>query len=296
MKTESRRSLSVACTIREARDHIARARKAGRTIALVPTMGALHAGHVSLIDAAVKQGGYVVVSIFVNPTQFGPTEDLDRYPRNLNADMLACAAAGADLIFAPSVAEMYPDENLTWVEVAELTDTLCGAFRPRHFRGVATVCTKLFNIVQPDVAFFGQKDAQQTAVIRRMVHDLNFPLEIVVCPTVREPDGLAMSSRNRYLTPAERKDAPLLYQALCRCEQMVRAGERDSATLVAAMQETLARSAAITPQYIQIVDADTLEDVPAVQGRVLVALAVILGSTRLIDNIIVDLNAAPANV
>ncbi len=264
------------------------ARQAGRTIGFVPTMGALHDGHVSLIQAARTRCDYVVVSIFVNPTQFGPGEDLNKYPRPFEKDQAICEKHGVDAIFAPEPAEMYPRENLTWVNVEKLTDRLCGEFRPGHFRGVATVCAKLFNIVCPDVAFFGQKDAQQALVIRRMVADLNMPLEIVVCPTVREPDGLAMSSRNQYLSPEERKDATRIYQSLERCRAIIDAGERNADALRGRMSDILRQMPATRIEYVSIADAETLEELERVRGRVLVAVAVRVKSARLIDNILVD--------
>jgi pantoate--beta-alanine ligase len=280
--------MQVAETIAEIRACVAQARRAGKSVGFVPTMGALHAGHASLIDAAVAKCDYVVVSVFVNPTQFGPGEDFNRYPRPFEKDVAICEKHGADAIFAPSAAEMYPRENLTWVTVEKLSEPLCGRFRPGHFRGVATVCTKLFNIVGPDVAFFGQKDAQQATVIRRVVADLNMPLEIVVCPTVREPDGLAMSSRNQYLSPGERKDAAVVYCSLSRGRELIEAGERDVDVIRARMQATLQEVASVSVEYIGIVDAETLEELDRVRGRVLVAVAVHLGPTRLIDNILVD--------
>jgi len=280
--------MQVAETIAEIRACVAQARKAGKRIGFVPTMGALHAGHASLIDAAAAKCDYVVVSVFVNPTQFGPGEDFNRYPRPFEKDVAICEKHGADAIFSPSASEMYPRENLTWVTVEKLSEPLCGRFRPGHFRGVATVCTKLFNIVGPDVAFFGQKDAQQAAVIRRMVADLNMPLEIVVCPTVREPDGLAMSSRNQYLSPGERKDAAVVYRSLSQGLEMIEAGERNVDAIRARMQATLQEVASVSIEYIGIVDAETLEELDRVRGRILVAVAVRLGPTRLIDNIPVD--------
>jgi len=280
--------MQVAETIAEIRACVAQAHKAGKSVGFVPTMGALHAGHASLIDAAVAKCDYVVVSVFVNPTQFGPGEDFNRYPRPFKKDVAICEKHGADAIFTPSAAEMYPRENLTWVSVEKLSEPLCGRFRPGHFRGVATVCTKLFNIVGPDVAFFGQKDAQQAVVIRRMVADLNMPLEIVVCPTMREPDGLAMSSRNQYLSPGERKDAPAVYRSLSRGRELIEAGERNVDVIRARMQATLQEVASVSVEYIGIIDAETLEELDRVRGRVLVAVAVRLGSTRLIDNILVD--------
>jgi pantoate--beta-alanine ligase len=281
-------AMQVAKTIAEIRACVAQARKAGKTIGFVPTMGALHNGHASLMDAAAKRCDYVVVSIFVNPTQFGPNEDLSKYPRPFEKDLAICEKRGAAAVFAPVAAEMYPRENLTWVDVEKLTDRLCGASRPGHFRGVATVCAKLFNIVCPDIAFFGQKDAQQALVIRRMVADLNMPLDIVVCPTVREPDGLAMSSRNQYLSPAERKDAVHVYQSLERCRALIEAGERDAEVIRGRMCEVLRQMPAASIDYVSIADAETLEELRQVRGRVLVAVAVRMKSARLIDNILVD--------
>jgi pantoate--beta-alanine ligase len=254
-------------------------------------MGALHVGHVSLIKAAAARCDFVVVSIFVNPTQFGPGEDFEKYPRPVEKDLALCAENGVDAVFAPSPAEMYPRQNLTWVTVEKVSEPLCGRSRPGHFRGVATVCTKLFNIVGADAAFFGQKDAQQVAVIRRMVADLNMPLEIVVCPTVREPDGLATSSRNQYLSPQERKDAAVIYRALQISAELIRAGEMDAARIARQMGEVLRQVPALRIEYVSIVDAESLEDVGQVQGKVLVAVAGRLGSTRLIDNIVVDATA-----
>ncbi|RKY09155.1 MAG: pantoate--beta-alanine ligase [Planctomycetota bacterium] len=277
-----------ATTIEQVRQSVAAARTAGKRIGFVPTMGALHAGHVSLIEAAIGRCGYVVVSIFVNPTQFGPGEDFDKYPRDLEADMSICKQAGVDLIFAPSASEMYQKENITWVSVDKLTLNLCGKFRPGHFRGVTTVCAKLFNIVQPDIAFFGQKDAQQALVIKRMVADLNMPLQIVVCPTVREPDGLAVSSRNKYLSAEERKDAVLLSAALAECEKLVAAGQRSCEALIEAMRKIISESSKAQIEYISIVDTETLADIDVIEGRALVALAVKIGSTRLIDNVIIS--------
>ena len=191
-------------------------------------MGALHAGHISLIEAAKRKCDFVVVSIFVNPTQFGPGEDFQKYPRPLKTDLQLCRKAGVDLVFAPTAKEMYSSENLTWVDVEKLTEPLCGRFRPGHFRGVATVCAKLFNIVLPDIAFFGQKDAQQAIVIKRMVADLNMPLKIVICPTIREKSGLALSSRNQYLTDQQKQDAAAIYKSLQKCRQLIKSGVRNS--------------------------------------------------------------------
>jgi len=280
--------MQIAKTIVEIRACVAQARKAGKVVGFVPTMGALHDGHVSLIQAAGKRCDYVVVSIFVNPTQFGPGEDLNKYPRPFEKDLAICEKHGVDAIFAPEAGEMYRRENLTWVNVEKLTDRLCGESRPGHFRGVATVCAKLFNIVCPDVAFFGQKDAQQALVIRRMAADLNMPLEIVVCPTVREPDGLAMSSRNQYLSPEERKDATRIYQSLERCRASIEAGERNADVIRGRMCDILRQMPATKIEYVSISDAETLEELGQIRGRVLVAVAVRMKSARLIDNILVD--------
>ena len=274
-------------TVRKRTDQ---ARRDGKRIGLVPTMGALHAGHMSLVNAAVQACDYVVVSIFVNPTQFGPNEDLDEYPRDLEADSRLCEKGGVELIFAPDVREMYPSRNMTWVNVEELTTGLCGRNRPVHFRGVTTVCNKLFNIVRPDVAFFGQKDAQQAIVIKRMVADTNLPLEIEICPTVREKDGLAMSSRNKYLDEQQRKDALLLYKALTRARQMVQQGVRNSRQIIAAMTEILQSAPDVATEYANIVDPETLAELETITDRAIIAVAAKVKTTRLIDNIIVDLN------
>jgi len=275
-------------TIDGMRKAIAKAKSTGKKIGLVPTMGALHAGHISLVKAAKKETDFAVVSIFVNPTQFGPTEDIDKYPRPFEADRKACKDSGVDIVFAPTVKEMYPQQNITWVNVEKLSEPLCGKTRPIHFRGVATVCTKLFNIVQPDIAFFGQKDAQQTVVIKQMVADLNMPLKIVVCPTVREKDGLAMSSRNKYLNAEQRKDAPLLYAALQEAEVFIGAGERKSSFLKEQMKKLLSISSRTEIDYISIADAKTLEEIDEIKGKILIAMAVKLGPARLIDNIVLD--------
>ena len=280
--------MEVAKTIQSARAFVKAARSQGRRIGFVPTMGALHSGHISLIEAAKQQADFVVVSIFVNPTQFGPGEDFEKYPRPIEGDLEICREQGVDLVFAPTAEEMYAGENLTWVTVEKLSESLCGQFRPGHFRGVATVCAKLFNIVQPDVGFFGQKDAQQALVIKRMVADLNMPLEIVVCPTVREPDGLAMSSRNQYLGPSRRKDAAYIYKSLQKCQQMIDHGIKDVRRITAEMQKILNQAPSMKTEYVSIVDAETLQSVDRVADKVLAAVAVKIGSTRLIDNILVD--------
>ena len=286
--------MKIVKKILEVRKLVADAKAAGKTVGLVPTMGALHEGHFSLIRTAKQQTDFVVVSIFVNPTQFGPTEDIDKYPRTLDADTAGCEKNGADVIFAPTPDEIYPQQNLSWgnvwVNVEKLDQPLCGKNRTGHFRGVATVCAKLFNIVQPDVAFFGQKDAQQVIIIQRMVADLNMPLKIVVCPTVREKDGLAMSSRNRYLNADERKDAALLYAALQEAEILIAGGLRDSKKIIGEMEKIIKLSGRTKIDYIDIVNTKTLKEVEQVRGETLLAIAVKIGSARLIDNIIVDCN------
>lgn len=280
--------MKVTGEIAATRAAVAAARAAGRSIGLVPTMGYLHAGHLSLVAAARRDGHFVVVSLFVNPTQFGPHEDYDRYPRDTAGDLQKCEQAGVELVFMPEVAAMYPPDAATTIHVARLTDTLCGPCRPGHFDGVATVVAKLFNIVQPDAAYFGQKDAQQLAVIRRMVRDLDFPLRIVGCPTVREPDGLAMSSRNAMLSPEERRRAPALHRALTAARARIVAGERDPAAVVAEMRQAIEEVHPTTIDYISIVDPETMQPVGQITGPVLIALAVRLGATRLIDNLTVD--------
>ena len=280
--------MEVAETIKSVRRLVKAARSKGNKIGLVPTMGALHIGHICLIEKAVKGSDFVVVSIFVNPTQFGPGEDFEKYPRSFENDLEICRKAGVDIVFAPSPQEMYKKENLTWVNVEKLTEPLCGRSRPRHFRGVTTVCAKLFNMGEPDVAYFGQKDAQQAIVIKRMVADLNMPLEIVVCPTVREPDGLAVSSRNKYLSEQQRKDATYIYKSLKKCESLVEAGTTDSKTIIGEMKQILNQVSSIEIEYISIVDAESLQELERIAGKALAAVAVKIGSARLIDNIIVD--------
>jgi pantoate--beta-alanine ligase len=258
----------------------------GNTIGLVPTMGALHAGHASLIRAAHESCGFVAVSLFVNPTQFGPNEDFARYPRTFDADCALAAAEGADVIFAPSVEELYPAGAATFVDVEGLGSRLDGASRPGHFRGVATVVSKLFIAAEPDMAFFGQKDAAQVAIIRRMTSDLRLATEIVVCPTVREPDGLAMSSRNIYLSVAERAQALTLSRSIRRVETLVVAGERHSSVLIAAAQEIFTAEPSVRVDYMALVDWATLEPVEMAAPGSLFAVAAYVGATRLIDNTI----------
>lgn len=274
--------------ISEVREAVRAARAAGRRIGFVPTMGYLHEGHLTLMRQARQASDFVVVSIFVNPTQFGPNEDFARYPRDLERDAALCAGVPVDLIFHPSVAEMYPQPFRTSVQVGGLTETLCGASRPGHFDGVATVVSKLFNIVQPDAAFFGQKDAQQVAVIQRMVIDLNMDLTIVPVPTVREADGLAMSSRNSYLSPDERQAALVLSRSLRMAAQRVEAGERDLRTLADAMRAMIAAEPLANIDYVEIVDYATLQPVERLDAKALAALAVRFGKTRLIDNVVLE--------
>lgn len=261
------------------------ARRSGRSVGLVPTMGYLHAGHRSLMRAAHAATDLVVVTIFVNPLQFGPGEDLDRYPRDLRGDMRVCSEEGVDVVFAPGVPEMYPSPAKTTVHVAGLTSDLCGSARPTHFDGVTTVVAKLFSIAGPCKAFFGRKDAQQLAVVRRMVSDLNLPVEVVGCPLVREPDGLALSSRNAYLAPDERKAATVLFHALRAAADAVSAGERDAATVAALMRDTIASRPGVVLDYAEVRDAEEIEPIARLRGEVLIAVAARVGRTRLIDNV-----------
>jgi pantoate--beta-alanine ligase len=273
------------------REAIAGARRDGRSIGLVPTMGALHAGHLSLIEAARARTGFVVVSIFVNPTQFGPKEDLQRYPRPLARDLELCGEAGVALVFHPEPAVMYPPGYRTFVEVTGLQDVLCGASRPGHFRGVATVVLKLFNLVQPDIAFFGQKDAQQARLIQQMVRDLNVPVEVCVCPIVRETDGLALSSRNQYLDAQQQQQATILHRALQDARRRIEEGERDGAVVRRIFAERVASVSGAVLDYAAVVDADSLAPVARLsKGQpILLALAVKFGGTRLIDNLLIQL-------
>ena len=261
--------------------------RAGRRVGFVPTMGALHEGHLSLVRAAHAQCDAVVVSIFVNPTQFGPNEDLAKYPRSFDQDKAMLESAGVGAIFYPSVEEMYPAGATTWVTVEGLSERLDGRSRPGHFRGVTTVVSKLFNIVQPQLAFFGQKDAAQVAVIRRMVRDLNFDVQIVVCPIVRERDGLAMSSRNAYLNAQERMQARVLSRSLERVRRLHEQGENNSEKLIAAGKKVVSEQPAVRLDYFEVVDPDTLEPVCDVKNGTLVAVAAYVGATRLIDNLLI---------
>lgn len=278
-------TVTVVHTIAEVREWVDGARRAGCSVGFVPTMGALHEGHADLIRASVTEQDVTIVSIFVNPLQFGPNEDLDRYPRTLAEDTEVVAACGADLIFAPSASEMYPGEQLTFIDVEGITAGLCGASRPGHFRGVATVVAKLFNIVQPDVAYFGQKDAQQVAVIERMVRDLAMPIRIVRCPTAREADGLAISSRNRYLSAEERQAAAVLYKALQAGATAIQAGQREADKVRRVMADHLRSEPLARVDYIEIVDEDTFEAISYVNENIVLVGAILIGNTRLIDNL-----------
>lgn len=260
-------------------------RQKGRSIGFVPTMGALHEGHLSLIRQARRENDLTVVSIFVNPTQFGPKDDFEKYPRNLKKDAMLCKKEKVDIIFYPNAREMYPAEFKTYIEVKELSEHLCGKSRPGHFKGVATVVTKLFNIVQPDKAYFGQKDAQQSVIINRFVQDLNIPVKIKVMPTLREKDGLAMSSRNAYLSPQERKDAVVLFRSLKLAQDLINKGEKNSRKIISNMIGLIKSKKSAKIDYIDIVDAKTLKFIDRVTDNYLIVLAVWIGKTRLIDNI-----------
>lgn len=262
----------------------------GNRIGFVPTMGALHAGHLSLMQRARQMSDIVVVSIFINPIQFGPSEDLDRYPRDLARDAELCMTRGVDYIFAPLIDEIYPEHFSTYVIVEGLSDTLCGASREGHFRGVTTVVNKLFNVVRPQYAFFGRKDAQQVVIVRRMVEDLSMDTEVVVCPIVRDEDGLALSSRNAYLSPEEREAAGVLHRALEKSQVLYGSGERDAGVLLRAMEEVIATEPLARVDYISIVDSRDLEPLETLadDATVLIALAVYIGKTRLIDNVVLN--------
>lgn len=277
-------------TVAELREEVAAAKAKGLTIGLVPTMGALHEGHASLIGAANKENDFVVVSVFVNPTQFAPNEDLDAYPRTLEADCRLAEKMGADVVFAPAPKEMYPSEDDTWVEVTgDITKVLCGRSRPIHFRGVATVVTKLFNLAQPDRAYFGQKDAQQVEVLKRMVKDLFFNIQLRIMPIVREADGLAKSSRNTYLSDAERRAALVLSRSLKAAEEMYGAGERDAAKLVEAVTASIKAEPMSNIDYVEIYALPGLQPVSNhLTGSNLLAVAVKFGTTRLIDNVVLE--------
>lgn len=282
--------MQILSTISETRAVLRQLRLAAefpaRTIGLVPTMGALHEGHRSLVHAACQRCDLVAVSIFVNPAQFGPAEDFARYPRTLDADCRMLETEGVDLVFTPAVEEMYSTGASTFVDVGGVSDRLDGASRPGHFRGVATVVTKLFNIIEPDLAFFGQKDAAQVAVLRQMVRDLNFPVELVTCPTIREGDGLAISSRNRYLSQQERQQAPMLYRALRVAEHLAIQGESRAKPLFKAMRDAIAEDSGVRVDYLAIVNPETLLPLKDTADGALLAIAAFVGGTRLIDNIL----------
>jgi pantoate--beta-alanine ligase len=280
--------MQICNTIDQARDACRQARRAGARIGLVPTMGALHDGHLSLVRAAKAQCNYVVVSIFVNPLQFGPSEDFSKYPRTFERDRDLLERQGVNLIFAPSVDEMYPKDAITYVNVETLSERLDGKSRPGHFRGVTTVVAKLFHITEPEAAFFGQKDAAQVAIIRRMVRDLNMAVEILACPIVREPDGLAMSSRNAYLDADQRQQALVLNRTLAQVQKHFEQGERCTVRLIEAGKQVLQQEAAVRLDYLEIVNPDTLEVVESVAQCALVAVAAYVGTTRLIDNVVLQ--------
>lgn len=278
-------TLAVVAGVAELRAAVAAARGAGREIAVVPTMGALHEGHASLIRAAKESGAFVVVTIFVNPTQFGPHEDLARYPRPFEEDVTLCRRHKVDLVFAPAAEVVYPPGYRTYAEVDGLQDVLEGAIRPGHFRGVCTVVLKLFNMVLADIAFFGQKDAQQAIILRRMMRDLNVLVELRLCPTIREADGLALSSRNRYLSPEARRSATSLIRALRQGRDLILAGERSGAKVRAAMEQVVKATPEASLDYAAVVAAETLAPLDVLEGEVLLAVAARLGTTRLIDNV-----------
>jgi pantoate--beta-alanine ligase len=275
-------------TIEEMRAFRKATRTGGKRLGLVPTMGALHQGHLSLVRAARDKSDIMAVSIFVNPTQFGPNEDFAKYPRNLDSDCTMLERERVDIVFVPSVEDMYPAGAVTWVTVGGMSDRLCGRSRTGHFRGVTTVVSKLFHIIEPDAAFFGQKDAAQVAIIRRMVRDLNMPVSIEVCPIIRESDGLALSSRNAYLNPKERKSALVLHRSLQSAQELFDRGERESAKLISAGKQEFAKEPSARLDYFEIVDPDSLESTSAISKRTLIAVAAFVGNTRLIDNSVVD--------
>jgi len=286
--------MRIVHTIQELRERIDHVRRRGQSVGLIPTMGYLHDGHMALVDAARRECDCVVTSIFVNPLQFGPNEDFASYPRDLERDASVLAAHGCDLLFAPSVSEMYPEPLQTAVMLPDMSQVLCGRTRPTHFRGVTTVVTKLFNIVQPDKAFFGQKDGQQVILIRRMVQDLNLPVSVMTVPTVREQDGLAKSSRNIYLTAAERPHANVLYRALSHAHHLLVQGERQADRLVSEMHSVIDRDGAAKLDYAEIVNLSNLAPVTLVEGQVMLAIAAYIGKARLIDNF--QLEVTPTRV
>lgn len=277
------------------RQHINKARKAGKTIGFVPTMGYLHQGHLSLLDKARSENDVTVLSIFVNPLQFGVGEDYEEYPRDLEADAVQAKHAGCDFIFAPTVKEMYPHGYATFVDVERLTSNLCGASRPDHFRGVTTVVNKLFNIVTPDHAYFGQKDAQQALVLQKMARDLNMNLTVDILPTIREKDGLAMSSRNKYLSFAERTAATVLFRSLQQAEEIIVTGETDANKIIQSITRSIQSEPLANIDYVAIVDTEEIKETETIKGQTLIALAVRFGKTRLIDNIILEVTKHAKN-
>ncbi|MBR4572971.1 MAG: pantoate--beta-alanine ligase [Prevotella sp.] len=279
--------MKVVKTVKEVREIVKEWRREGLTVGLVPTMGYLHEGHQSLISKSASQNDKTVVSVFVNPIQFGPTEDLATYPRDLNRDMQKVEEAGGDLIFNPEPSEMYPDHFTSFIDTTETTELLCAVTRPTHFRGVCTVVGKLFNIVAPDRAYFGQKDAQQLATIKRFARDLNFDIEIIPCPIIREDDGLAKSSRNTYLSPEERQAALILSQSLRKGKAAIEAGETDAQKVISIIRENLETEPLARIDYVEVVDFENIQRLTTIKGETLVAIAVYIGKTRLIDNFII---------
>jgi len=277
---------AAAATIGQVREAVREARRRGERVGLVPTLGALHAGHAGLLRAARAENGFVVVSLFVNPTQFAPGEDYESYPRPLEKDLKICRDEGVDLVFAPQPAEMYPAGFATTVHVAGMTEKMCGASRPGHFDGVCTVVAKLFGIVRPDAAYFGEKDAQQLAVVRQMARDLNLAVEIRACPLVRDADGLATSSRNQHLSAPERASALVLGRVLAQTRERIEAGERDAASVADGVRRLVGEEPGVALEYVAVVDPDTLADLERIEDRALVALAARVGRTRLIDNVL----------
>ena len=283
--------MEIAKTITEIRRLVGAAREAGQTVGFVPTLGALHDGHMSLIRQARKETDYVVVSIFLNPTQFGPSEDLNKYPKKQQQDLDLCREAGVDAAFLPSTEQMYPHGHWTSVKVKGLSEKLCGANRPGHFDGVCTIVAKLFNIVGPSRAYFGQKDAQQALIIRRMTADLDLPTEIRVCPTIREANGLAMSSRNAYLSQQQREQAECLYKALLKGQELIASGQRDTDKVAGTMRQVISQAGVSEIDYVEAVDAETLEKATQASQTWLLAAAIRIGRARLIDNILVDMGS-----
>lgn len=283
--------MKVVRTVRAMRRLASDIKREGRYIGFVPTMGALHEGHLSLIRTAGKNSDVVVCSIFVNPAQFGPAEDYRKYPRNPEEDLNACRRSGVNVLFIPSVSQMYSRDHCTYVVTERLTQVLCGPFRPGHFRGVTTVLMQFFNIIRPHQAYFGQKDYQQAVIVRQMVEDMHLDMQIIILPTVREPGGLAMSSRNAYLSPAERRAAPILYQALSKGREAIRDGESRAARIRSRIQAVVAKEPLVRLEYVEICDPETLQRLQGVRGKALLALAAWIGKTRLIDNLTVGLKS-----